>query len=170
MERTTRVAALATTGLVLVSTLYAAGPASASASGNSTAVQRCHTGALKAKVGGQDAGAGQRYAQLILTNKSSRSCWLYGFPGLIMFDSHGDALRTRPRREAVTPHKVVLKPGKSAHARLHWGVIQTGSETTCPTSARLMIIPPDEVNAHLEIPFVATACDAGRIDMRPFAA
>jgi hypothetical protein len=114
-----------------------------------------------------DPGAGQRYAPLNLTNKSSRSCWLYGFPGLIMIDGHGDALRTRTRRESVTPHKVVLKPGKSAHARLHWTVIQTGSETTCPTSARLMIIAPDE-RAHLEIPFTATVCDDGRLDVRPF--
>jgi hypothetical protein len=85
-----------------------------------------------------------------------------------MFDGNGDALRTRVRWEGVRPHRVVLKPKASAYARLHWGMVETGAEKRCPTSTRLMIIPPDEV-AHLEIPFTARVCDDGRIDVRPLA-
>ncbi|MEW9534519.1 DUF4232 domain-containing protein [Microbispora sp. NPDC049125] len=140
-------------------------PAKASAQ---APARRCRTTGLRAKTGAQDAGAGQRYAALVLTNTSSKTCWVYGFVGLIMIDGHGDALRTRTRRESVTPHRVTLRPGASAHARLHWTVVPGGSETTCPASARLMIIPPDEV-AHLEIPFKAAVCGDGRIDVTPMA-
>ncbi|MBE3015382.1 DUF4232 domain-containing protein [Microbispora sp. NEAU-D428] len=132
------------------------------------APERCRTTGLRARVGRQDAGAGNRYAPLVLTNMSAKTCWVYGFVGLVLIDGRGDVLRTRTRRESVTPHRVTLRPGASAHARLHWTVVPSGHETRCPTAARLMIIPPDEV-AHLEVPFSATVCDDGRIDARPMA-
>ncbi|GIH66167.1 DUF4232 domain-containing protein [Microbispora siamensis] len=132
------------------------------------APERCRTTGLRARVGRQDAGAGNRYAPLVLTNTSAKTCWVYGFVGLVLIDGHGDVLRTRTRRESVTPHRVTLRPGASAHARLHWTVVPSGHETRCPASARLMIIPPDEV-AHLEVPFSATVCDDGRIDATPMA-
>ncbi|WP_182909899.1 DUF4232 domain-containing protein [Microbispora sp. H13382] len=129
---------------------------------------RCRTTGLRARVGRQDPAAGNRYAPLVLTNTSAKTCWVYGFVGLVLIDGRGDVLRTRTRRESVTPHRVTLRPGASAHARLHWTVVPSGHETRCPASARLMIIPPDEV-AHLEVPFSATVCDDGRIDARPMA-
>ncbi|WP_431931191.1 DUF4232 domain-containing protein [Nonomuraea jabiensis] len=140
----------------------------AAVSAREEAPKRCRTDALSAHLGRQDPGAGNVYAPLVLTNTSARTCWVYGFVGLVMFDGNGDALRTRVRRENVRPRRVVLKPNASAHARLHWVMVETGAEKRCPTSARLMIIPPDEV-AHLEIPFTARACDEGRIDVRPLA-
>ncbi|MER7498860.1 DUF4232 domain-containing protein [Nonomuraea pusilla] len=132
---------------------------------------RCHSADLSARVGALDAGAGQRNAPLVLTNVSSRSCRLYGYVGLIMIDARGDVLRTRTRRNGSThPQGVTLRPGASAHATLHWTVITTGHETRCPQSARLIILPPDEVGTHLEIPFTAAPCDDGRIDVTPVAA
>ncbi|WP_051864449.1 DUF4232 domain-containing protein [Streptosporangium roseum] len=142
--------------------------AGSGSSGTETAVERCRTGALAARVGAVDAGAGQRYAPLVVTNRSARTCWVYGFVGLIMIDRNGDALRTRTRRESVQPHRVTLRPGAGAHARLHWTEVPSGRETRCPAAARLMIIPPDEV-AHLEIPFTAAVCDDGRLDITPMA-
>ncbi|GAA4236797.1 hypothetical protein GCM10023075_60410 [Streptosporangium album] len=133
-----------------------------------TAVGRCLTGALAARMGPMDAGAGQRYAPLVITNRSAQTCWVYGFAGLIMIDRNGDALRTRTRREKVQPHRVTLRPGAGAHARIHWTQVPTGDETRCPVSARLMVVPPDEV-AHLEIPFTATVCDDGRLDLTPLS-
>ncbi|WP_433349812.1 DUF4232 domain-containing protein [Microtetraspora malaysiensis] len=145
---------------------HAAPPAAPAAALASAPAGRCRTGTLKARVGTTDAGAGQRYAPLVLTNTGSRTCWVYGFVGLIMIDGNGDALRTRTRRESVQPRRVTLRPGAGAHARLHWTVVPSGTETSCPRSARLMIIPPDEV-AHLEIPFAAEVCGEGKIDVRP---
>ncbi len=132
------------------------------------AAGRCRTGELRARVGRVDAGAGQRYAPLVLTNTSAKDCWVYGFVGLVMFDGNGDALRTRVRRENLQPRRVTLRPGGGAHARIHWTVVPGKGESTCPSAARLMIIPPDEV-AHLEIPFAATVCGDGRLDITPMA-
>ncbi|MEU8198675.1 DUF4232 domain-containing protein [Microbispora amethystogenes] len=149
-------------------TIRAASVSTTSTGFSAKAPARCRTTGLRARVGRQDAGAGNRYAPLVLTNTSGRTCWVYGFVGLVLIDGRGDVLRTRTRRESVTPHRVTLRPGASAHARLHWTVVPTDHETRCPASARLMIIPPDEV-AHLEVPFSATVCDDGRIDARPMA-
>ncbi|MEU9834100.1 DUF4232 domain-containing protein [Streptosporangium sp. NPDC048047] len=145
-----------------------AAPAAAAALPGTAAPGRCRTGALSARVGRVDAGAGQRYAPLVLTNRFSGTCRVYGFPGLVMIDRGGDALRTRPRRENVRPQGVTLRPGASAHFRMHWTEVPSGRETTCPAAARLMVIPPDET-AYLTIPFTARVCDDGRIDLTPAA-
>ncbi|MBX6384718.1 MAG: DUF4232 domain-containing protein [Microbispora sp.] len=134
----------------------------------STAPTRCRTTDLRARVGRQGAAAGNRYAPLVLTNTSAKTCWVYGYPGLILIDGRGDVLRTRVRRESVAAHRVTLRPGASAHARLHWTVVPSGNETRCPAAARLLVIPPDEM-AHLEAPLSAAVCDDGRIDVRPMA-
>ncbi|MFC4585298.1 DUF4232 domain-containing protein [Sphaerisporangium corydalis] len=139
------------------------------ASASTAAAGRCHSGALAARVSAVDAGAGQRNAALIFINKSKRTCWVYGFSGLIMIDARGDVLRTRTRRDAAKAHRVTLRPGAGAHALVHWTVVPTGRETRCPESARLIILPPDEVGTHLEIPFRAAPCDDGRIDLSPMA-
>src|SRR5438105_3440599 len=47
-----------------------------------TTVPRCHSSGLTATVTGYDAGAGQRYARLVLQNTSGHACRMYGFPGL----------------------------------------------------------------------------------------
>ncbi|WP_271222936.1 DUF4232 domain-containing protein [Streptosporangium carneum] len=146
-----------------------AGAALSAGSAGKSAAGRCRTEGLRASVGAEGAGAGQRYAPLVLTNTSAKDCWVYGFVGLVMFDGNGDALRTRVRRESVRPRRVTLRPGASAHARLHWSVVRGKGETPCPAPARLMIIPPDEV-AHLEIPFTAVVCGDGRLDITPMAA
>ncbi|MBO4271926.1 DUF4232 domain-containing protein [Microbispora triticiradicis] len=149
-------------------TVRVASASTASAASAAKGPARCRTTGLRARVGRQDPAAGNRYAPLVLTNASGRTCWVYGFVGLVLIDGRGDVLRTRTRRESVTPHRVTLRPGASAHARLHWTVVPTDHETRCPVSARLMIIPPDEV-AHLEVPFAAAICDDGRIDARPMS-
>lgn len=158
----------ATGALVASTSAVSSGPpvAAGAAAVSTGTAGRCRTGGLRASVGRVDAGAGQRYAPLVLTNTSGRSCWVYGFVGLVMFDAKGDALRTRVRRESVPAHRVTLRPGAAAHARLHWTTVPGGRETSCPSAARLMIIPPDEV-AHLEIPFTGTVCGDGRLDITP---
>ncbi|WP_424531223.1 DUF4232 domain-containing protein [Sphaerisporangium viridialbum] len=147
----------------------AAGSSTGSSTG-SAAAARCHTGSLAARVGAVSPGAGQRYAPLVLTNKSAKTCWVYGYVGLIMIDGRGDVLRTRTRRDGTQPRRITLRPGAGAYAKMHWTVVPTGRETRCPESARLIILPPDEVDAHLEIPFKAAPCDDGRIDVSPMAA
>ncbi|MBB4698704.1 DUF4232 domain-containing protein [Sphaerisporangium siamense] len=153
--------------IALLAALAASGVPAQAQAAKEAAPARCRTTQLKASLGRLDSGAGQRYVPLVLTNTSARTCWVYGFAGLVMIDAKGDALRTRTRRTNTVPHRVTLRPGRAARSTLHWTVMTTGDERTCPPAARLMIIPPDEI-AHLEIPFTATVCDDGRIDTTPF--
>ncbi|MFI6599878.1 DUF4232 domain-containing protein [Nonomuraea sp. NPDC050536] len=151
----------------LAAGLLLAGGAAPALAQESASVHRCGTAQLQVTLGHVDAGAGNRYAPLVFTNRSGTTCTLYGYPGLIMIDKQGDALRTRVRREPGPRHTVTVKPGRSASAIVHWTVIQVGSETTCPAPYRLMVIPPDET-AHREIPFdVGQVCDTGRLGIQP---
>ncbi|MFD1935844.1 MULTISPECIES: DUF4232 domain-containing protein [Nonomuraea] len=67
----------------------------------------------------------------------------------------------------ATPHKVVLRPGRSATSTVGWTVVETGAETSCPASAKLLVYPPDE-RSHLEVRFVSTVCGGGRLNVTPF--
>ncbi|MEV0346739.1 DUF4232 domain-containing protein [Nonomuraea sp. NPDC050022] len=162
--KTFRIAALVS-GLLLVG---GAAPALAQETAQQAgAPGRCSAPQLQVRLGRVDAGAGNRNAPLVFTNRSRAACTLQGYPGLVMFDKQGDALRTRVRRTPGARPKVTLKPGGSARAVLHWTVVETGTETACPGAARLMVIPPDE-RAHTEIAFaVDRVCDQGRLDVTP---
>ncbi|HUR01197.1 MAG TPA: DUF4232 domain-containing protein [Nonomuraea sp.] len=128
---------------------------------------RCSAGQLQVRLGTVDAGAGNRYGPLVFTNRSRAACTLRGYPGLVMIDKRGDALRTRVRRTPGAQPKVTLRPGGSARAVLHWTVVESGTETTCPGATRLLVIPPDE-RTHTEIAFPADrVCDHGRLDVTP---
>ncbi|MEU7892659.1 DUF4232 domain-containing protein [Nonomuraea sp. NPDC049152] len=167
MKATSTVAALL--GAAFLTPAAASASTAAHTAASSAAPARCTTGVLKGALGREDAGAGQRHQALLLTNKSAKSCWVYGFPGLTMVDAEGDALRTRVVRKKATPHKVILKPGKAATSTVSWTVVETGEETSCPASAKLLVYPPDE-RSHLEVRFVSTVCGGGRLNVTPFTA
>ncbi|WP_320773662.1 DUF4232 domain-containing protein [Streptomyces sp. CRN 30] len=114
---------------------------SASASGRTDG--RCRTGELKASVGRVDPGAGQRNFPVVLTNTSSRTCTLYGFPGAAFVDASGKQLGPDPAREAASPETVTLKPGGSAWAGMSFANPEiSGARTADPAS--ILVTPPDE--------------------------
>jgi hypothetical protein len=128
---------------------------------------RCSAGQLHVGLGRVDAGAGNRYAPLVFANRSRSSCTLRGYPGLVMIDAQGDALRTRVRRTPGSRPKVTLRPGQSARAVLHWTVVESGGETRCPSASRLLVVPPDE-STYATVGFgVGRVCDDGRLDVTP---
>ncbi|MER6947200.1 DUF4232 domain-containing protein [Nonomuraea sp. NPDC000554] len=156
-----RIAALMAGGLLLAG---GAAPALAQQT-----PERCTASRLQVRLDRVDPGAGNRYAPLVFTNRSGASCTLYGHPGLVMIDGKGDALRTRVRRGTEAERELTLKPGASARATLHWTVVETGAEKTCPTATRLLVIPPDE-RSYLTIGFPAgRVCDDGRLDVTPLS-
>ncbi|MDA3625947.1 DUF4232 domain-containing protein [Saccharopolyspora sp. WRP15-2] len=130
---------------------------------------RCHTSMLNGSLQNADAGAGQRYAELTLTNNSGETCTLYGYGGMQLVDSSGRALPTNAERTPNPgPSMITLAPGASASATLHWTVVPTGDEPTdgqCqPTPARLQVIPPDETDALPVAWNSGPVCGGGTID------
>lgn len=113
---------------------------------------RCTASALRGTVRPKDSAAGNRYAELLVTNTGTAPCTLRGYGGLGLVDPAGAALPSKTARdEKPGPSLVTVAPGRTAGKLLHWGVVPTGDEPAdrpCqPTAAQLTVIPPDETQA-----------------------
>ncbi|MET7479400.1 DUF4232 domain-containing protein [Streptomyces sp. NPDC005648] len=108
------------------------------------ASSRCHTSELRATVGRNDPGAGQENFPIVLTNASSRTCTVRGYPGAAFVDGSGKQLGPDPKRESgSTPTTVTLAPGRSAWAGLTFSNPEvSGAHPATP--AALLVTPPDE--------------------------
>ncbi|MET8076697.1 DUF4232 domain-containing protein [Streptomyces sp. NPDC005303] len=104
---------------------------------------RCHTSELSASVGRNDPGAGQENFPVVLTNRSSRTCTLYGYPGIAFVDASGKQLGPDPQRSATGPETVKLAPGRSAWAGMSFANPEVSGAATA-TPAALVVTPPDE--------------------------
>ena len=119
----------------------------------------CATSQLTAKLGGGDAGAGNLYRYLVLTNHSRTTCHVTGFPGLSLLNAKGKQIGAPATRQQIAYSPVVLRPGKSASDTIHTANRQTNSKTEClPTSTKLRIYPPDN-KASLVFSGKVTNCD-----------
>jgi Protein of unknown function (DUF4232) len=135
------------------------------------AVPPCGTADLRAQLEQGSPGAGQRYAMLVLTNKSHHSCHTYGYVGMQLLDGQGGALATDVVRDhSQTPQRIVLAPGAQAYSQLHWSVVQGTGDHGAPcfrAPARVEITPPD-ANTQLTIRWAGGGvCEHGRIDVQP---
>ncbi|MFF4803046.1 DUF4232 domain-containing protein [Streptomyces sp. NPDC001351] len=104
---------------------------------------RCHTSQLRATVGQNDPGAGQENFPVVLTNASSRTCTVRGYPGAAFVDASGRQLGPDPKRSSGTPTTVTLAPGRSAWAGLTFSNPDV-SGAHADTPASLLVTPPDE--------------------------
>lgn len=105
---------------------------------------RCHTDDLSLRLTGSDAGAGQRYAGLVLTNTSSHRCTLHGYVGIGLTGSDGPMPTTLLRDDGPS-HRLTLAPGTSAATSLHWSAIPgDGEDSGCPEPTSVAVTPPDE--------------------------
>ncbi|WP_328320213.1 DUF4232 domain-containing protein [Streptomyces sp. NBC_00388] len=104
---------------------------------------RCHTSELRLSVGGEDPGAGQENFPLVVTNTSSHTCTVSGFPGLAFVDSSGRQVSVNPERTGSSGSPVKLAPGASAWAPLSYANpdVSGSGEVTPPT---VRVTPPDE--------------------------
>lgn len=136
--------ALAATTAVAGAPAATGAPAAASAA----AVPACRTSDFAAGLRLGSPGAGQRYATLVLRNRSRHTCHTYGYVGLQLRAASGKALPTRTQRvRKPAPKRIRLMPGAHAFAKLQWGVIPDQNEPQrwpCePTPRRLQVTPPD---------------------------
>jgi hypothetical protein len=109
----------------------------------SPAGTRCRTSELSASVGRNNPGAGQENFPVVLTNTSSRTCTLYGYPGTAFVDASGKQLGPDPRRSSGDLQTVRLAPGRSAWAGLSFANPEVSGAGTA-TPAALLVTPPDE--------------------------
>ncbi|CAL9661227.1 hypothetical protein SUDANB176_07009 [Streptomyces sp. enrichment culture] len=114
---------------------------------------RCRTSELRAAVGRVDPGAGQRNLPVVLTNASSRTCTLHGYPGVAFVDASGAQLGPDPERSPGDAATVTLAPGESAWAGLRYASPGV-SGARAATPAALLVTPPDE-REPLKVPWRA---------------
>jgi hypothetical protein len=153
--RRSSLAAGAAGAAVFALTALGAAPATASApAADASGTPMCATAQLSAALGGGDAGAGNLYRYLVLTNTGTTTCHLTGYPGLSMLDANGAQIGRPATRDARTYSAVVLRPGGSASDTIH----TVNHQGTClPASTKLKVYPPGNT-ASLTIPGVITDC------------
>jgi uncharacterized protein DUF4232 len=150
----------------------AAGALSLAPAAHAAPPARCATGSLSVELRPGSPGAGQRYATILLVNRSRATCRTAGYVGLGLLGRHGRKLPTnavRDRSRAI--RAVVLRPGQRAAADLHWGAIAGAGEPAAgpcqPSPLRLQVTPPDE-RTPLLVPWrFGPVCQQGRIEVRP---
>ncbi|MFF7679036.1 DUF4232 domain-containing protein [Actinacidiphila glaucinigra] len=113
---------------------------------------RCHTADLRAAIGPNNPGAGQENFPVVLTNRSSRTCTVHGFPGLAFVNSAGQQVTVDPERDTGLPkRRVTLAPGASAWSPMSFSNPDiTGVTTVVP--AAVLVTPPDE-RTSLRVPW-----------------
>ena len=146
-------------------TTPAAGPTASE--GSAPATDRCHTGEFTAAFGPVDAGASNRNATVVLTNRGGRTCTVFGYGGLQPLDAAGRPITTLTltRDKSHTPTLLRVAPGAKVYKAIHWTVIpSTGEKCSVPVSAQ--VTPPDETD-HITLrwPFGGVC---GTIDGRPY--
>jgi uncharacterized Zn-binding protein involved in type VI secretion len=133
-----------------------------------TGPPRCHTSQLAAAFTGLNAAmGGQRGMTLILTNRSGRTCYVYGYEGLGFLGSRGP-LPTHLTRVNVPHTQVTLRPGGNAQAMLTWRVYPDApSALVYPQLTE--ITPPDEYT-YLIQPWPAEPVRGGDVSTWPLSA
>ncbi|WP_158842572.1 DUF4232 domain-containing protein [Saccharothrix deserti] len=139
------------------------------------ASNRCTAAVLVASVQPGDAGAGNRYGKLVVTNNGAAPCTLNGYSGLQLLDSAGNPVPTDLERTADPgPSPVTLAPGTAAAANLHWTVVPAGDEPVdepCQTeAATAAAIPPDETRPMSLEWGLGPVCGGGKIQISAFYA
>jgi Protein of unknown function (DUF4232) len=141
-----------------------------------TGPDRCRTADLAAGLRNLDPGAGQRYATVVLTNRTSSTCRVYGYGGVQLLDAARHPLPTHQIRDrGTTPRAVLLRPGGSVSSLLHWSPVPDGTENQTgpcqPTPAYLLVTPPDETQP-ITLPWSSSepACSHGRIGQTAYVA
>lgn len=133
----------------------------------------CATRSLRATPGSSGAAAGTIVSTIVLTNESSSPCALEGYPGLKMISAAGSALPTNvvdgggPALVNKPVTRVVLGAhGGQASFLLSWSDVPVGTETSCPQSTVLEVIPPGDVSA-TGFPDRIQPCGGGTIHVSP---
>jgi hypothetical protein len=140
-------------------------PATATPAASNAGTTACASSSLKVvvKTAKASGAAGSIYYPLEMTNTSSGTCSLFGYPGVSFVTGQGGViLGLAAHRNPVTPSATVtLAPGQTAHATLQVAEAGNYSAGQCkPVTAHwLRVYPPNQTRA-LYVPFTTTACSA----------
>lgn len=143
-----------------------AAPAVATSSAPPAGPPGCLASGLQAKLGVSQGTAGTIYQVIVLTNTSSASCTLYGYPGVSFVTAVGGSQVGQPAtKNAVVPKALVtLPPGGQANALL--AVHDAGAFPNCKLTNVdwLRIYPPGDYGS-LYVQYNSQACATSAVSI-----
>ncbi|HEX4081416.1 MAG TPA: DUF4232 domain-containing protein [Acidimicrobiales bacterium] len=169
-----------TTTAATGSTTTTAATGSTTTGGNTTTstaagVSTCQPAQLRIVPQQGTGAAGTITMTVSLTNVSSTTCTLQGYPGMQLLTASGSSLPTQVVRGGTqfpaaaanqSPALVTLAPQQGATFSLAYEDVPVGNETTCPTSAKAEITPPNDVG-HGVITLAISPCNGGTVHVSP---
>ncbi|HEX3707197.1 MAG TPA: DUF4232 domain-containing protein [Mycobacteriales bacterium] len=110
------------------------------------ASHRCQTAQLSLSIGQGQGAAGSTIVPIVLTNKGSDGCTLFGRPGVSFLDANGNQLGVGASFGGSEPATVTLAPNGSANALLQMPDPGNFAPADCnqAMSTRLAVIPPND--------------------------
>jgi hypothetical protein len=119
---------------------------------STTTATTCQPSQLHIVVYGSAGAAGTIELTFSLTNTSTTTCTMYGYPGMQLLNASGADLSTNVIRgggltfESVAPTNVSLAPAQTAYYNLGYSDVPVGGETSCPTASQIEITPPNDTS------------------------
>lgn len=150
-----------------VTTTTGAPPTSAPTT--TTGLTPCQPSQLDIVDSGFSGAAGTVELTFSLTNTSSATCAMYGYPGMLLLGPGGAAQPTTVVRggglafENVAPTAVTLAPGKVAYFNVGYSDVVSGN-TGCSSATATEVTPPtDTAHAVVAVKPTIQACDNGTL-------
>jgi hypothetical protein len=139
--------------------------------------QRCHHGEIQLTAQAAPGGgaAGSQYVWIVLSTTSSRTCTLYGYPGVswVTGDDGRQVNQPAERDTSTAPQRVELPTGQAAHAQVRSHQPGNFPDTCRPADVRgYRVYLPDETAADF-VAFPLSVCSAdgvGRAEVGPVVA
>lgn len=150
-------------------------PATTTTTAAPAGLQTCQPGQLSAATGQHTGAAGTQTLVVLLTNTSSATCGLNGYPGMQLLDAQGAPIPTTVVRGGFNflqaaanqpPSLVTLAPQATGAFSLAYEDVPVGNETSCPTSAQAEVTPPNDYT-HLVMALAITPCNNGTVHVSP---
>ena len=111
-----------------------------------------------------------------MQNTSTKACTLNGYPGMQLLSAQGSPIPTNvvrggvagtPSGPAAKPAALVtLAPSGYAAFTLSYEDVPTGTETTCPSSAKAQVTPPNDT-AYAVVTLQIQPCSGGTVHVSP---
>lgn len=117
-------------------------------------VARCRHGELNLSMGPVQGAAGTFFADAILTNQGDHTCFVGGYPTVLLKDKNNATIGNAADHNAVYPFKfITLEPGQSAHALVGFPDPSIPRPKPCANSEGVDIqVTPNKVRRSLETP------------------
>lgn len=166
-----------TTALAAPSTTTAPATSSTTVAARPAGPADCASGQLTVTNAPSQAGAGHSGVVVLFRNRSTATCLLQGYPGVAGLNSAGAQVTQAKRTPSgylgglgpgqTAPPVVALAPGQQASALVEGTDVPTGSATSCPSLAGLLVTAP---NVHHSVHLSGAPGDCSGLQVHPVVA